>query len=357
MARFVVAERTTLRGAGLANELIPWAKGFIASQVLNARLVGPAWGLNSRRYWRNFNTSRLDVIAEGLLRLLPHEAFTEEEYYATGIIDYGEAIRAWATRKGFFRRRHFIVTLGGMYGGYLAISSARDFLRSRLLSSRNALPNMFKILSNVDRKKLLVALHMRLGGDFTATEVGADIRTRFNVQVPVCWYREVCDGLRREFPNQIQFRFFTDKETPEYLKTVSEYSPDQVRCRELSECSDLLLMASADLRICSVSSYSMAACFLSEGPYIWYEPQLHMENGIYSLWGHELRQQELGSPTAISADYLKTAARNSDLRFRGYPVGLNGILPQPLIERLYTALADKDPRTDLVQYGCSTLAP
>ena len=48
MARFVVAERLSVRWEGLGNEMIPWAKGFIASQVLNAHLVGPSWGLNRR---------------------------------------------------------------------------------------------------------------------------------------------------------------------------------------------------------------------------------------------------------------------------------------------------------------------
>jgi len=352
MLKFVVAERSGRRGAGLANEMIPWAKGFIASQVLNAHLVGPSWGLNQRRYWRNFKTSRLDVVSEELLRALPHEAFTEQEYYGTGIIDYGEAIRVWAMRKKLFDRRHLIVTVGGMYGGYLAIASARAFLWSRLLNSRNALSNMFKVHSKLDRKKLLVAIHMRLGGDFAAAEAGRDIRSTFNVQVPIRWYREVCGRLRREFSDHIQFCFFTDKETPEYLELVSEFNPDQVRCRDLSECSDLLLMATADLRICSVSSYSLAACFISQGPYVWYEPQLTIENGIYSLWGHELRQREPNSPTASSADYVKAAVKDSDLHFRGYPVAPNSVLPWALIERLRVALAEKDSRTDLAQYGC-----
>jgi hypothetical protein len=244
-----------------------------------------------------------------------------------------------------------------MWGGYLAISSARNFLRAKLLNSRNALANMFKVQSRLDRRKLTIAVHMRLAGDFSAAGPGNEVRSRFNIQIPIQWYRGVCEALRRSFGNRIQFCFFTDKETPQYLELISEYCLEQVRCRELSECSDLLLMAEADLRICSISSYSMAACFLSAGPYVWYEPQLHLEGGMYSLWGHEPSQQVPGSPTVASANYLRTAAATStnqpqELRFRGYPVGVDGLLPQGLIDRLEAAFAEKDLRTDLMQYGC-----
>lgn len=352
MARIVVAERLSWRGAGLGNEMIPWAKGFIASQVLNAHLVGPSWGLNSRRYWRNFETSRLDFVGEAMLRVLPAKSFTEADYHSTGIIDYGGAIRTWAEQEGLLQRRHALVSVGGMWGGYLAISSAQSFLRAKLLNSRNALANMFKVQAGLDRTKLLVAVHLRLAGDFTAAEPGRDVRSQFNLQIPIEWYRGVCAALRRSFGGRVQFCFFTDKETPEYLKLISEYNPEQVRCRELSECSDLLLMSEADLRICSVSSYSMAACFLSRGPYVWYEPQLHREDGMYSLWGHESRQQQPGSPTAKSAQYIRRAGEDAELRFRGYPVSTDFVLPDSLLDNLEAALAEKNSRTDLMQYGC-----
>ena len=118
--KLVVANRTGHRGEGLGNEMIPWAKGWIASQALDARMIGPSWGINKRRYYRNFGTSRLDFLIEDLLSHLPHYAFTEEEYRSTGIVDFGSAIRQWAERK-LPRKRSFIVTVGGMWGGYGAI--------------------------------------------------------------------------------------------------------------------------------------------------------------------------------------------------------------------------------------------
>ena len=50
----------TGRGAGLGNELIPWGKAYIASRVLGIPALHPAWGLNTRRYWEYFGTSRID---------------------------------------------------------------------------------------------------------------------------------------------------------------------------------------------------------------------------------------------------------------------------------------------------------
>ncbi len=116
--RFVVAKRHGRRGGGLGNEMFPWAKGWIASQVLDARLIGPSWGLNQRKYHRNFGTSRLDFLAEEALAHLPHHAFTESEYRATGEIDFGAAIRKWATTRGLKAKSSYIVSVEGMWGGY-----------------------------------------------------------------------------------------------------------------------------------------------------------------------------------------------------------------------------------------------
>jgi hypothetical protein len=117
MARFVVAERLSVRGEGLGNEMISWAKGFIASQVLNAHLVGPSWGLNRRKYYKNFQTGRLDFALEDLLMHLPHHAFTREDYLATGEVDFGKAIAKWAAAGNLVNRRTFVASVGGMWGG------------------------------------------------------------------------------------------------------------------------------------------------------------------------------------------------------------------------------------------------
>lgn len=121
MPRFVVIEHLSKRGEGLGNEILPWAKGFIASQVLGAQMVGPSWGLNRRKYWRNFKSSRLDFIPDLFLKSLPHFRFTENAFYETGASDFGEALQIWADKNNLFKKKNFIVSVGGMYGGYKAI--------------------------------------------------------------------------------------------------------------------------------------------------------------------------------------------------------------------------------------------
>jgi hypothetical protein len=128
-----------MRGAGLGNGLAPWAKGMIASQELMAHLVGPAWGLNQRRYFRNFRTSRLDFVAEELFAHLPHHHFTEEDYLRSGEIDFGFAIRRWAKDRNLGSRGSFIVVVDGLYGGYPAIWNERSMIAAKLLNSRDAL--------------------------------------------------------------------------------------------------------------------------------------------------------------------------------------------------------------------------
>jgi hypothetical protein len=352
--RFVVARRLGRRGEGLGNEILPWAKGWIASQALNASLIGPAWGINRRKYYRNFRTSRMDVICEELLAHLPHFAFTEADYRNTGEIDFGSAIGKWAESKGLPARRSFIVTVDGMYGGYTSIRNARPFLWSRLLNSRDALRNVYQIASRLDRSKLFVAVHMRLADDFDAPLANEDQRGKFNIKIPGEWYLALCETLRETFGDSVQFHFFTDRGGPAFDEAVRRFNPGQSPQQGLTECSDLLLMAMADLRVCSVSSYSMIAGFLSDGPYIWYEPQLTVADGMYSLWGREEAQRKPGSATHESIQQMKSIVPGTQLEssFKGYGMEAGSPLPRGLVEQLRRKLAANQRSASLLEYGC-----
>lgn len=350
--RFVVACRTNRYGEGLGNEMIPWAKGNIASEVLDARLVGPSWGLNPRRYWRNFQTSRVDIVVEELLRHLPHFSFTEQDYNKSNHIDFGMAVKQCAIERRLLGLKHFIVTVAGMWGGLSCIWSARHFLMSKLLSSKDALPNVYRTMSGLDQGKLFVAVHMRLGGDFAAADSGADIRGKFNVRIPIEWYLNVCQALSQEFGDRIEFRFFTDKMGLEFREIVARFSPSQKIGSGLTECSDLILMSEADLRVCSISSYSQMASMLGFGPYIWYEPQLQLHDGLYTLWDWQTRPQQMKSSSSEEAEVASSNESDSVDEFRGYPVARNGMLPFGLIAQLRRTLAKKNPSRDLLRYGC-----
>ncbi len=357
--RFVVAKRTSLRGEGLGNELLPWAKGWIASLELNARLVGPSWGLNRRRYDRNFRTDRIDFLVEDALLHLPHSAFTEVEYRATGETDFGVAIAQWSHARGLTRRHSFVVSVDGMWGGYAAIRRARPFLLSKLLGSRDALRNLYQVLARLDRNRLFVAVHMRSAKEgFAAPAPGESLRGRCNISIPGDWYLWVCQELTRRFGERVQFWFFTDRQNPDFNEAVRRFNPSQFAQVGLTECSDLLLMAQADLRVCSISSYSLAASFLADGPYLWYEPQLCLNDGLYTLWGNEGAQKAASSPTARSRDDAEglCASRferhDPPTEFPGTAMDIGDPLPGPLIDLLERRLRSKDPRANLIDYGC-----
>ncbi|MGA2876412.1 MAG: hypothetical protein ABSE82_12840, partial [Nitrososphaerales archaeon] len=135
---------------------------------------------------------------------------------------------------------------------------------------------------------------------------------------------------------------------------VRRYNPGQIEQAGLTECSDLLLMSMADLRICSISSYSLMAAFLSDGLYIWYEPQLTYTDGMYTLWGMENAQRMKGSPTSQSVDLMKTIEPGSpwETAFKGYAMRTGSALPRGLAHQLHRKLLTNDRSASLLEYGC-----
>ena len=351
--RLVVARRLGGRGEGLGNEILSWSKGFVASAVLQAKLIGPSWGLNKRKYYQHFGTNRLDFLAEELARRLPHYAFQEQDYRRIGVIDFGRSIELWAEEIGLTRKSSFIVTVDGMYGGYPCISNARPFLWSKLLNSRDALSNIYGITSRLDPSKLFVAVHMRSGADFGTGSQGENLRGRFNMRLPASWYLNACEALQQAFGDRIQFHIFTDRRGPEFEEAVARFNPGQKPQRGLTECSDLALMAMADVRICSVSSYSLVASFLADGPYLWYEPQLQYDNGAYTLWGHEASQREISSPTSEALAWIESLKQGAvdPGSFKGWPFGMGTDLPTALLSDLKAKLLTKSSKGNLLAYG------
>ena len=357
--RIVVAHRHGRRGEGLGNEMLPWAKGWIASQVLDAHLVGPSWGMNKRRYYRNFGTSRFDVLLEEFILRLPHHDFTEREYRATGEVDFGAAIVRWARSRELDDKASLIVSVGGMWGGYPSIRNARAFLISKLLHSKDALRNAFEVTSKLDREKLFVAVHMRSPqGGHGKLPPGETARGKFNILIPGDWYLWVCEALRNHFGDRIGFRFFTDRGGPEFEEAVRRFNPPQPVQRGLTECSDLWLMTEADLRVCSISSYSLAACFLSSGPYIWYEPQLTLSQGRYCMWGDTESEKAEGSLTSRSAAFVSNLINGNAkddaqaVNFLGTAMDIGDPLPASLVALLEHRRSHRDSRTNLIEYGC-----
>ena len=338
------------RGAGLGNELIPWARAFVAATVLNARLLPPAFGLNQRRYWRHFSTPRYDWAMQRALRAaLPVVEFDERAFLDHGGDCLSAAIREHAELHGLHDRKCFVWTTQGMWGGYRHLVEAREFVRATLYRSRYAARNQLTLRARLDPAKITVGMHVRLG-DFVPANVEADYRNRFNVSLPPEWYARIANRIREHLGSQVQFLIVSDG-TPEQIAAIAK-PIDAITTYDIpdADCSDLLALADCDLLVCSVSSYSAWAAFLSSAPYLWFEPNLnHHPEDIYSIWGHEPEQKKTTGATARAiAKYVKC---KEHWRGRGIAVGMDGDLPLALFDDILEASARRSIATDLVTYG------
>lgn len=339
------------RGAGLGNELIPWARSFLAAQVIGARALPPAFGFNERKYWRHFSTPRYDwILHKSMERLLPVVEFREEDYLRHGGGDVVQVLRNFAKAEKLLSRRAFVLVTEGMWGGYGHVAAARDFMFSTLHQSRFAARNLLRISERLVPGKPVVAMHVRLG-DFAAPHATVELyRGRFNCSLPLAWYCNIAHSIRAQLGNAVQFLVISDG-TREQLRPLLDTVP-AVTTSDLpdSDCSDLLALAKADLLVCSVSSYSSIAAFLSEAPYLWFEPNLQVHpEGVYSIWGHEAAQLRADSPTRRAIQFCQD--KRDDSPSRGTPVGMQGNVPEFVLAELMQRFERNNPLTDLVRYG------
>jgi hypothetical protein len=355
--RICMPETFGHRGAGLGNELFPWAKAFLASQALGAKFVHPAWGLNPRQYHRDFGTSRLDWLQQGIVKLaIPSVDFDEQAYRATGKSDYQQAVTVFAAEHNLTGRRHFVFHASGMWGGFHAIRDARVFVLAELLKARNAVQNVHSVLGQVQAGKSLIAVHIRRG-DFQKVGRDGDFRGRFNVALPLEWYLSTCASIKRHCGDAVRFLLLTDADPEQVRPFIDAFEPLTTFHLRQTACSDLLLMAFADSIVCSVSSYSMWGAFLSKAPYLWCSPNLQDHAGYGSLWGHEDAQQ---SPTGTTAQNL-ARVRTACGRFaepgegRGVPVDFSGAVPASFCEKMLTTTRGRAIENDLIFYGAVKL--
>ena len=347
--RFCMPAAFGRHGAGLGNEFIPWTRAWIAAQVLGARLVNPAFGRNSRGYGKYFGTPRYDWVFNRFVeRLLPRIEFKEQDYLAHGGGDVAQAIARFAEAQRLHERSAYVLVTGGMWGGFGHIQAARDFVRARLYQSPATARNLFWLRQKLNPDKLLVTMHVRLG-DFGNPIAVDEYRGKFNVSLPLAWYERVADSLSAIFGDSMQLLVVTDGQEHQLGALVSRYGAATTCGMTDSDCSDLLALAAGDLTVCSVSSYSMWAAFLSDAPYAWFEPNLQQIDGFYSIWGHEPTQQRADAPTRMAMQ--KGVGTTAGARPKGFPVGMDGRIPDALAALLCDRRAARLRATDLLHYG------
>ena len=348
------------RGYGLGNEFIPWARAFLAAQLLDATLLPPAFGLNRRRYWRHFGTPLDDWLHHrALVRILPCIEFTERDYLEHGggasDGDLLAALRSFAAAHRLAERGSWVLKTSGLWGGYGHVAPAREFIRSTLYGSRYAPRNLLRLQERLDGRKLLVAMHVRLG-DFRPAGEQVDYRQSANVSLPIGWFCGIARHLERIMPGGVQFLVVSDGE-PEALRPLTDAFPC-VTTRDIanSDCSDLLALADADLLVCSASTFSAIAALISDSPYLWFAGNLHRHaEGCYSLGHFETAApwQRLPAERAVR-EFAQSAGQ---WPARGFGVDAGGPLPVAALQLALARQARRQARYDLVNYGVSPVAP
>lgn len=326
------------RHAGLGNELIPLAKAFIASRELGIPMLPTAWGLNDRGYRHYFGTSRFDwVRLYALSRALPRYTFREEDYLATGEADYGRAVRAFAKEKGLEKKGSYAFLTDGLWGAYYGIRHAKSFILRTLLNTRHTVRNLYEFQKRREGVGLLVAVHVRLT-DFLVVTPETDYRGTWNTRLSLEWYMKVCRSIREALGDRARFLLMSDGTPDELREFLDEFQPLTTFDQSDTAVSDLLLLADADALVCSISSYSQWAAFLSGSPYIWYRPHLRPVGEYLTMWESIAVDPEKDGPPAVQYP-------------RGVPVDDGGEVPTWLLDHLVVRAGMNRASTDLVRNG------
>jgi hypothetical protein len=324
------------RHQGLGNELIPWAKAFIASQELKIKFLPPALGLNDRKYYVYFDSSRFDWLYYAILKkALPCYVFTEAEYEATGKKCYAEAIHVFADKNDLWNKKSYALLTEGLWGNWYSIRKARQFVLSQLYRTRYLTDNLYQMDRQVADKRLVIGVHIRMG-DFLPVTNPEEYRGVWNTRVPLNWYLNVCRQLKAALGDNVTFMLLTDGNAEELRDFVAEFSPITTFGQQNSVVSDLIALSTTDALVCSISSYSMWGAFLSGTPYFWYLPNLSDVDGYLTLWGEQR---------------ISNADDGGEVLPRGIPLSENGRIPESMLNYLRLKAKLNSASHDLVKSG------
>lgn len=339
--RFSVATGSGRRGAGLGNEVMAWGKSYLAAEALGLRLLRPRWLANQYKLastlgWPN----RTLFLEQAATRCLPRLRVSEEMYRSTGVTDYGDAMVRLG-EIGAFAGRSVVMQHSGMWGGYQAIRGARPFLQQQIYAA----PGVTGALRMLERGSPLptIAVHVRLG-DFDSQPPGPG---QFNAALPLRWYHAAMIALREQMHGEVRFWVCSDAPTRSLTQLLDLPNAELIRGDGPSAAiQDLAVLSAADALICSVSSFSMLAAFLSGRPYVWFRPQLTHVAGGMSIWGQEKHQQAAVSATNRHAGLLDGTEVG---RGRAWEEG--EVFDEQLLAYLDSIARMREEHADLIYYG------
>lgn len=278
--------------AGLGNLLIPMAKAYLASQALKCHLLIP-FQVDTRRVKMYFRPIKM-----GYLPYLPNPfkkiTFSFEDYMnvkkMTNTNDYYINVKAFVNQSD---HKNMILVNEGMWGGYYSIFKARNWIKTFLISSRQARKDVAERAIYYHPNRIQIGIHIRLG-DFEVpiSQVESDNKraSLWSTQVPLKWYFYIVDEIQKEVgADNVDFILFTDsRENKDVRDFIKRFNIISVKNKEYHDFSDLYIMSECDLLICSYSSYSMMGAFLSNSPYLMYKDYAIKKDDKYLLWDEDI---------------------------------------------------------------------
>jgi len=339
------------RGAGLGNELIPWGRAFVLGAALGLRPLPPAWGLNWRRYHKLFGTSRFDW---AIHRTLPYVTrtleFTEKDLIASPTCNLFEAAMMFGD-KYLVRRGNCLIITKGLWGGYEHIRLARDHLFAELLQAPGIKEELARLefIYSSGAAGPVIALHIRKG-DFKEVGDLSQLKGRFNSAIPIEWYCGILSRLWELLRGNATIMVGSD--APSETLRKLPHSKNLIFLDKISQnpIVHMLAMSKADLLICSVSSFSMAAQFFGRNLYVWPKEQLTEVGQYLSIWGN---QTDYPSSIRLTCMAINQHQSNSYAAAGtlGYPIALGEEIPPALNEDLQRTVERRATRGDLLRYG------
>jgi hypothetical protein len=201
----------------------------------------------------------------------------------------------------------------------------------------------------LDARKIQVAMHVRLG-DFVPQVAVDQYRKVANASLPIEWFCNVATALRQAFADDWQLLLITDGRAEQLAPLTSAFRCITTADMTHNDCSDVLALAAADLLVCSASTYSSLAAFLSESPYLWFAPSLYAHpEGCFSTHGFAAETQDPNGPTRQAVDeYVRRAGI---WPARGAVIALEGRIPASALEAAAQRRALRRASSDLVRSG------
>lgn len=228
----------------------------------------------------------------------------------------------------------------------MLINPARSWVWSVLSSAAGASGRMNAFLGETAGATFRIGVHIRRG-DFEA--MSGDIKGKFNIAIPLDWYRGILSRILPVLPAHSVVCVFSDSsiDARDFLPANTQGVQVWLPKYPGHDTADLLALASCDLVLCSVSSYSIMAAWLGRKPYVWLRDQMHEHAGRFSIWGQEILQGNWLQAESLAAD-------PGALPSPCVPASLNGSLNLKHLEKIMTEGFSEARQHDPIRYGFTT---